>query len=491
MRVGVLGAGLAGLAAGCELADLGHEVTLIERRPWAGGKTYSFADDSGEQVDNGQHVFLACTTEYVAFLKRLGTLKLTRRQKRLRVPVFDQYGHRSLIAARNLPPPLHLAQSLLGFRGLSPRERFRLLPVLSHVARMSAAAREELPAQSFADWLIGRGQTSGMIERFWDFLVLPTLNCRSHEASVRDALFLLQEAFLASPISSAVGVSAVGLSDLHVAPAVRYIEERGGRLLTGERVRALEFDGDTVSSVTTDDARLEFDACVCALPPWDVTPLLPAHIAAQAPFVSLGEFAPSPIINLHLWFDQPVANFAFAAFTGSELQWVFNRSYLERWQNRLRQSALDSARMDLPSPSAVGEGPGVRDSQHLVISLSGAGELMALDKQELADRLVPQLRKALRMDNFARVTRVLAIKEPAATFIPAPGLSRPSVETPISNFVLAGAYTNTGWPATMESAVRSGLAAARSLHARHSTQERSHAHGNPNRSGDLGQFVPA
>ncbi|MEO9255031.1 MAG: FAD-dependent oxidoreductase, partial [Tepidiformaceae bacterium] len=266
MRVGVLGAGLAGLTAGCELAELGHEVTLIERRPWAGGKTYSFADDSGHQVDNGQHVFMACTTEYIAFLRRLGTLNLTRRQKRVRVPVFDRDGRRSSIVARNLPAPLHLARSLLGFRALSLIERVRLLPVLSTVAGMSAADREALPDQSFAEWLAARGQSAGVIDRFWDFLVLPTLNCRSGQASVRDALFLLQEAFLASPTSSAVGLSAVGLSDLHVTPAVRYIEERGGRLVTGERIRRFEFEGDLVSGVVTDEASFTFDAYVCALP---------------------------------------------------------------------------------------------------------------------------------------------------------------------------------------------------------------------------------
>lgn len=469
MRVGVLGAGLAGLAAGCELAELGHEVTLIERRPWAGGKTYSFADESGHQVDNGQHVFMACTTEYIAFLRRLGTLKLTRRQKRLRVPVFDQNGHRSFIVAQNLRSPLHLAKSLLGFRALSPAERLRLIPVLSRVSRMSATDREALPDGNFAHWLAARGQSARVIERFWDFLVLPTLNCRSGQAGVRDALFLLQEAFLASPTSSAVGLSAVGLSDLHVTPAVRYIEERGGHLRTGERIRQFQCEGDRLSAVVTDEARFAFDAYVCALPPWDLTPLLPPELSEQPPFAWLSAFQSSPIINLHLWFAQPVVGFAFAAFTGNELQWVFNRSKLDA------------------DPESAG--------QHLVLSLSGAGGLMSLGKQELADRLMPQLRRALRMDNFAEVTRVMAIKEPAATFVPAPGLRRPPVETPISNLVLAGAHTDTGWPATMESAVRSGLAAARSLHARQSaiqtTQERSQAHGNSNRPGDLGQFIPS
>lgn len=469
MRVAVLGAGLAGLAAACELVDFGHAVTVFERRPWAGGKTYSFTDgDTGASVDNGQHVFMACTTEYIQFLQRLGTLELTRRQERLRVPVFDQNGRVFTIVARDLPPPFHLARSLLHYRGLSPVERLRAGKALSAARRLSASSRERLADQSLGDWLRAHRQTERAISRLWDFLVLPTLNCRADQASARDALFVLHEGFLASSTSSAVGVAAVGLSQLHVEPAVRHIESRSGRVVTGARVRSISVAEGRCTGVITDGGILGFDACVCALPPWDVPELLTRELAAKDPFALLSGFEPSPIVNLHLWFDQPVADFDFAAFTGSELQWVFNRS-----------------RLDL-APDAAGE--------HLVISLSGAGALMDLDKGELAERLVPQLRRALRIDGSVTVTRVLAIKEPAATFIPAPGLRRPSTETPVENLVLAGAHVDTGWPATMESAVRSGLAAARSLQARwdglEPVRERSYTDGHPNQPGDRREFVP-
>ncbi len=469
MRVAVLGAGLAGLAAGCELADLGHEVTVLERRPWAGGKTYSFTDEeTGAAVDNGQHVFMACTTEYIAFLRRLGTLELTRRQERLRVRIFDQDGRVSQIVARDLPPPFHLARSLLHYRGLSAVERLRAGKALSAARRLNAAGRERLADQSLADWLRAHRQSERVISRLWDFLVLPTLNCRAAQASARDALFVLHEGFLASSTSSAIGVAAVGLSNLHVVPAVRYIESRGGSVVTGARVRSIAHAGGRFTGVVTEVGPQEFDACVCALPPWDVPALLNADLTREEPFASLAAFEPSPIINLHVWFARPVADFEFAAFTGCELQWVFNRNYLD----------LE------PEPTA----------QHLVISLSGAGALMDLDKGALAERLVPQLRRALRIDDSVEVTRVLAIKEPAATFIPAPGLRRPGTETPVENLVLAGAHVDTGWPATMESAVRSGLMAARSLQARwdelEPVRERSCTDGHPNQPGDRGQLVP-
>lgn len=451
MRVAVAGAGLAGLAAGCELADLGHGVTLYERRPWAGGKTYSFKDDeTGAIVDNGQHVFMACTTEYIAFLRRLGTLNLARRQKRLRVRVYGREGERANIVARGLPAPLHLAQALLRYTHLTARERLRAASLMARIRLMSEARRASLTDVAFSTWLTANGQDKRLVERFWDFLLLPTLNCRSKQASTSDALFVIREGFLASSRSSAIGIPGAGLSQLHVEPAVRYIEMRGGRVLTGRRVRSLMLEDGRVAGVVTADGAERFDATVCALPPWDVAPLLPPEWSAREPFASLGALQPSPIINLHLWFERPVADFAFAAFIDSDLQWVFNRS-----------------RLDL-RPEDGG--------QHLVVSLSGADDLMALDKNELANLLVPQLRRALHFGDEVGPVRVLAIKEPGATFIPAPGLVRPGNETVIENLVLAGAYTATGWPATMESAIRSGLAAARSLHARRELLQSSPLH---------------
>jgi hydroxysqualene dehydroxylase len=444
VKVGVLGAGLAGLAAGCELADLGHEVTLIERRPWAGGKTYSFVDEStGESVDNGQHVFLGCTTEYTAFLRRLGTLPLTKRQRRLCVQVFDGEGRRCTIASDAFPAPFHLVRSLVGYGHLSLRERIGVARLVASVTRMSEATREALSNDNFASWLRGHGQSDRVIARFWDFLVLPTLNCRSAETSTRDALFVLQEGFLASSTSSAVGVPTVGLSQLHVDPAVAYVEARGGSLRTGVRVREIGCESGAVRRVVTDHGAIEMDAWVCALAPWDVADLLPPDVLREAPFALLKGFRPGPIINLHFWFAEPVAMFPFAAFLDGDLQWVFNRSRLDRTHSSL--------------------------GQHLVVSLSSATPYMALDKSALEALLLPQLRRALGVGENVTPTKVVAIKEPAATFIPAPGLERPGTDTPLANLVLAGAHCDTGWPATMESAVRSGLAAARSLHARRTT----------------------
>ena len=444
MRVGIIGAGLAGLAAGLELADRGHEVELLERRPWAGGATYSFRDDqSGDEVDNGQHVFMHCTTAYRAFLERIGTLGLTRRQRRLHVPVFDEAGRRSDLRAAGLPFGLHLAPSLLRYRHLGWRQKAQIARAFLAIRGLQPADRMRLDGLTFEQWLRERGQTADTIREFWDFLVIPTLNCRAGQASASQALFVIEEGFQRDPGASALGVPAVGLSALHVDPAVRALEERGGIVSLRAPVERIEVAGRRVEALVLGGsepgggARRTFDAYVSALAPWRLLPLLPEALHGEGAFGALARFEPAPILNVQLWFDRPVAGFAFAAFVRSELQWVFNRT---------RLSGGDEAA-----------------GQHLVLSISAPGELFALAGEELRDRLLPQLRAALPAARDARLLRVRAIKEPEATFLPAPGLVRPGPRTPLANFVLAGAYTDTGWPATMESAVRSGLAAAAAI----------------------------
>ncbi|MXZ46022.1 MAG: FAD-dependent oxidoreductase [Chloroflexi bacterium] len=436
MRVGIIGAGLAGLSAGLELADRGHEVELLERRPWAGGSTYSFAhDETGDEVDNGQHVFMQCTTAYVAFLERIGTLGLTHRQDRLHVPVFDEDGRRSDLGAANLPLGLHLAPALLRYRHLTWRQKAQIVRAFLALRLMRRDERDRLDGMTFEEWLRSHGQSPDTIREFWDFLVIPTLNCRAEESSASQALFVIEEGFQRDPGAAALGVAGVGLSTLHVDPAVRAIEERGGTLTTRAPIDRIEVDGGRVAALVLRGAEeRSFDAYVSALAPWRLLGLLPDEVRGEGAFADLASFEPASILNVHLWFDRPVADFAFAAFIRSEVQWVFNRS---------RAGGEDETQ-----------------GQHLVVSISAPGELFELNREALRDRLLPQLHRALPASRDAKLAHYAVVKEPEATFVPAPGLQRPGPRTPLANLYLAGAYTDTGWPATMESAVRSGLAAA-------------------------------
>jgi squalene-associated FAD-dependent desaturase len=434
MNVAIIGAGLAGLACGCELADAGHRVTLFERRPWAGGKAYSFVDDeTGETVDNGQHIFMTCTTAYMDFLRRIGTLHLTKRQRRLRVAVFDARGRRSDLAAMPLPAPLHLLPSFATYRHLSLADRARVARGVAAITRVSPKRRDDFDGVTFGEWLRRNGQSESVIRDFWDLIVVPALNCRSDDASAAQALFLFHEGFLASAESAAVGVPMVGLSELHAEPAVRYIESRGGQCVTRSAIESVDVrDGRVEAMVNAGGERLVFDAYVSALPPAQLLGVLPEDVRTQAPFSSLPAIRMSPIVNLHLWFDRPALGIDFAAFTGSDLQWVFNRTRIA----------------------------GADGEEHLVLSQSAADRYVDLDKARMLELLLPQLQRALPAARSAQLTRSVLIKEPDATFVPAPGLRRPGAATPIENLFLAGAYTDTGWPATMESAVRSGVQAA-------------------------------
>ena len=440
MKFGIIGAGLAGLAAGLELADRGHNVELLERRPRAGGATYSFDDrETGDEVDNGQHLFMECTTAYRGFLERLGTLDLTYRQERLSVPVFDEDGRRSDLWASNLPFGLHLAPGLLRYRHLSWRQKAEVVRAFIRLRFIPVHQRARLEEITFEQWLRERGQSADTIHEFWDFLVIPTLNCRAAQASASQSIFVIEEGFQKNPRAAALAVSAVGLSKLHVEPAIRAIEARGGKVSLRTAIERIEVEEGRVAGLTLRDGeRRSFDAYVSAIAPWRLLPLLPDNVRGESVFAGLARFRPAPILNLHLWFDRPVADFAFAAFIRSEVQWAFNRS---------RVGGEDETR-----------------GQHLVVSISApSGEFFLLPREQVCARVLPQLRRALPAAREARLVQYRVLKEPAATFVPAPGLSRPGPRTPIPNLFLAGAYTDTGWPATMESAVRSGLAAAQAV----------------------------
>ena len=437
MRVAVVGGGLAGLSAACELVDRGHQPTIFERRPWLGGKTYSFVDrETGDEVDNGQHVFMQCTTAYTDFLRKIGTLHLCRRQRRLSVPVFDRDGRRSTLRASRLPAPLHLGWSFLGYRHIPMSLKPGIARTLLKAARMSEAERAALHGRSLGDWLRGQGQGEDAIRDFWNFMLVPTLNATAGECSAADALFVLREGFLRSNRAAAIGVSRVGLSRLHVEPAVEYVQARGGCTRPGTTVRSIRFEGGIAAGVALENAPDEsFDAVVCAVPPRQALALTPEDTATHR---DLKEITMAPIVNLHLWFDRPIASFSLAAFVGNELQWAFNRD------------RLDS--------DAAG-----RATHRLVVSLSAASPFMAMTRKELREHFLPQMHRAVPGTAAARLVHFLAIKEPEATFVPAPGLNRPATKTSWPNLVLAGTFTDTGWPATMESAVRSGSEAARTL----------------------------
>jgi hydroxysqualene dehydroxylase len=427
-HVVVAGGGLAGITAAVEASARGARVTLVERRPFLGGKAFSFTEPrTGVQIDNGQHVHLGCCSAYMDLLSRLGSIGLTRIQPALHVDVRDRAGHHGALTARRLPPPLHMGPSFARYGLLSAGERARALRALIAITALGAAGREALDDVSFGEWLRAHGQRDAAIERFWDVVILPTCNDRSDRVSAALASFVITEGLMRTRGGAAIGWSMVGLSHLVDAPTRWLLRRSGGEVITGVAVR-----GVAAGTVTLDDGReVTADAVVLALPPARARAACPAALPVDP---DLGE---APIVNVHLWYDRPVLDRTVLAVVDSPVQWMFDRTAI------------------------TGEGvPG----QHIALSMSGAHAEMGVPRAELAEAMDREVR-ALFPGTRAVLRASAVTKDARATFAPSPGQAsrRPGPVTPVPGVALAGTWTATGWPATMEGAVRSGLAAVDAL----------------------------
>ena len=228
-RIVVAGGGLAGIAAAVEAAGLGARVTLVERRPFLGGKAFSFTDPrTGAEIDNGQHVHLGCCTAYISLLDRLGSIGLTAMQPALRVDVRDRAGTHGVLTARRLPAPLHMGPSFARYGLLSPAERVRAARALTAIAALGPAGRDALDHVAFGEWLRAHGQRDAAIERFWDVVILPTCNDRSDRVSAALAMFVITEGLMRTRGGASIGWALAGLSHLVDAPARRLLQREGG-----------------------------------------------------------------------------------------------------------------------------------------------------------------------------------------------------------------------------------------------------------------------
>jgi len=429
----VAGGGLAGITAACELADAGVRVKLIEKRPFLGGRSYSYEAD-GVEVDNGQHVFLGCCTEYIALLERLGVRDGVHLQRRFRVPVIDKVWGESVLQSASLPPPAHLLPSLMRYKSLSLRDKALAAYAFTQMRSTDLAKYPELDDITFEQWLLDHRQSPHAIRSLWNLIVQPTLNDHASRVSAALALMVFQEGFLRSGDGANVGWAKMGLSSLLAGAARDYIESRDGEILTTVALNGLEMSADGVSRALTAAGDVTADAYVVALAPGDVPDVLPDAVRDDRFFGRIGQISSSPIVNVHLWYERPVWGRAFAAFLNTPVQWVFNKSKL--WQQA---------------------GP-----QYLDISLSGAREWVDVPGAEIRDHFDKEIRALFPAARGVDLVRALVVKQRDATFAAHPGVARlrPTQRTPLPNLFLAGDWTDTGWPATMESAVRSGAAAA-------------------------------
>ena len=452
-RICVVGGGLAGMAAALACADAGAEVTLVERRRRLGGETWSFRHN-GLWFDNGQHVFLRCCTAYRAFLDRLGVADRVRLQSRLDVPVIAPGGRTArLRRSRWLPAPAHLGGSLLAYRHLGVRDRLRLGPAALALRRVDVDAAET-DRQTFGEWLGRHGQSPAAQDALWDLICRPTVNLPAAEASLALAAMVFRTGLLTAADAADIGWASVPLGELHGDAGLRALERAGVEVVTGVPATAVARppDGATGFTVRVADTQRVADAVVVAVPHTAAADVAPDLDGLRGAGDRLGV---SPIVNAHVVYDRPVTDLEFAAGVGTDVQFVFDRT----------------------------AGAGLERGQYLAVSLSAADPYMGRSSDDVKAAVVAGLADLFPRARTARVVDALVSREPAATFRGAPGsaAARPGATTAIPGLVLAGAWTATGWPATMEGAVRSGNAAAhhallaaghtRGLPARHADEE--------------------
>jgi hydroxysqualene dehydroxylase len=414
-RVAVVGAGLAGLSAGLALAKRGWRVDLYERSRLLGGKTTSF-EVEGHEVDCGQHVVLACCTATLELVEELGLSDSLYIQPRFEVTVLSRSRPPAHLRAAALPAPLHLLAGFARYPHLTALDRIQ-------VGRALLAARADVtPTGDMGAWLRRHHQSSRALRAFWEPFLVPALNAPLDRVSAEMGLFVIRTAFLGDRDAARIAYLKVPLASLAEAAAARFDGVHLRQAVVG-----VHREGDRVTGVKlSGGAGAACDACVIAVPPRRLTAML--DDAPALGIAGLDAFEPMPIVDVHLWYDRPVLGCDFAALLDSPVQWVFEKS------------------------------PG-----YVCCSLSAADDLVQRPERELVELGRAALASVLPQAARARLLRGAATRDPDATFIPAPGVRRPGPTTALSNLVIAGAWTDTGWPATIESAVRSGRTAALTL----------------------------
>ena len=431
VRVAVVGGGLAGMAAALAAADGGAEVVAFERRPVLGGLTTSIRHN-GLFFDNGQHVFLRCCTAYRGFIDRIGATGQVFLQDRLDVPVLAPGGARASIKRSALPAPLHIAGSLGTYRHLSVRERVRLVRPALALRRLDPDDAS-LDNVSFGDWLADHGQNKRAVDRLWNLIALPTLNVGAGEASLGLATKVFRVGLLDRSDGGDIGWSRVPLGELHGAIAARALEAAGIETVLGSPVGAIGRAPLGAFTVSSGARSVVVDAVILATP-LRVSASIGASIGSVAGAREAEALGTSPIVNVHLVLDRKVTDLPLAACVDSPVQFVFDRTVAS----------------------------GAKSGQCLVISLSAADSYMATGSPELVSTFFEALRELFPAARQARLVDAIVTREKAATFRAVPGTAafRPPTNTEVPGLFLAGAWCDTGWPATMESAVRSGHQAA-------------------------------
>jgi zeta-carotene desaturase len=438
VEVLVIGGGFAGLAAGVALAEGGCRVRLLEQRPYLGGRARSFVDpQTGSVVDNGQHMFMGCYHSTIRFLSTIGTLDRVRFQERLTVQFLDRNGRTSRLQCPDLPSPWHVLVGVLRSGSFTFREKLEVLRLGTTLRRKDETQRGP-KGLSVREWLTRLGQSERLQRNFWDLICIAALN---EDPEIANAVLferVLHLALFTSPADSRLGIARVGLSEVYVDAAADFIRAGGGHVECGRGVSSLLVsEGQCRGVLLSTGERIDAESVVSAVPCFQFAGLLPGDFVRREPFVAaLILLRPAPIISISLWFDRLITDLDFAGLRGATVQWLFNKGKISE-----------------------------QSGGYVSLVLSGAHRHIATSKEELLATALRELGEFFPEARQARLLRSLVIKERFATFSPSCEAEalRPVTRTPIRGLFLAGDWTATGLPATIEGAVQSGYAAARAI----------------------------
>lgn len=428
----IVGGGLAGLSAAVDLSMGGRKILLLEQKPHFGGRTYSFRDrKTGDIVDNGQHLMMGCYRETIHYLEAIGSSHLASLQPRLHIDFLHPTNGSTALDCPSLPAPLNVLAGLLRLRTLPFSHRLRLLRLGSELLSSSKRKEQELARLTVDEWLRRSGQTEENRKYLWDVIAIGTLNDSPKNVSALLFYRVLKAAFTGRRLDASLLIPRTGLSEILVDPAVRFIEQRGGTVLASSRVDSFLARGKRMTGVRVGRREFRAQTVISAIPYFSYGTLRwSGPVDGQ-----FSRFVSSPIITIYLWYDRQVFEREFAAVLDSTIQWVFNKTAIFGSSGNL---------------------------QCLSLVISGAAKQVEWPNDRLVRAACKELERVLPASRGLRPKHVLVIKEKRATFSATPEilLMRPSTKTAVENFFLAGDWTETRYPATIEGAVMSGRNAA-------------------------------
>lgn len=453
-RVVIVGGGLAGLAAAAGLAIAGVRSMLLESRPRLGGRAGSFLDaETGEWIDTCQHVSMGCCTNLAHFARLVGIDDLFATQQELLF--IGPGGEQCRFRDRPRPAPFHLTNAFGSLTWFSKDERRRLMRDVARLAHRRWSVDRGL---SFEQWLAEHSRTADLRERFWDVILVSALSESAGRISVPHARKVFVDGFLAHRDGWRVQIPTVPLDELYGRRLTDWLSARGVRVTTGAGVAGLEEQDCLVTGIRLRSGeQIRADEVILAVPWHRVLDLLPDSLADEPSLAGISELESAPITSVHLWFDRPVLDVPHAVLVGRLSQWVFRRAGIQ-------PGTIND------QPSTINPQPASRNAQpdYVQVVISASTGIARQSQIVIIDEVVGELASIWPQVREAQLTRSRVVTEHRAVFSPRPGVDalRPPQTTPIANLQLAGDWTQTDWPATMEGAVKSGFLAAENTLAR-------------------------